>query len=133
MNEFIVWDKTEVGKKPRLVEFTSYVIKGNWIYLEYEDKKFCKEALRAHLDDVEICYDIGKTDIDGNKIYADSSIVEFDTRLNSRQKGFFTYSKMFLGYVIEDLSDNMRYARYDGSQINLKVIGNLQENPELLK
>ena len=134
MNEFIVFDKTEVGKKPRLVKFDAFSIKENWIYLELDGI----EVLHAHLDDVEICYFIRKTDIEGEKIYAESSIVEFDFGTitgNHKSKviGVFKYSTYSLRYNIHLYDKRERVFSYNSNLMqNLKVIGSLQEKPELL-
>ena len=123
MNEFIVWDN--VSK----LFFNNEEFKiHNGKCVELFDSEWFKNDYPEH---TKIFNYIGKTDTEGNKIYADCSIVEFDTEKHGKQRGFFTYSKMFLSYIIEDLYNDMGYLRYDGSQTNLKVIGTLQEGKHL--
>ena len=130
MNEFIVWDKTEIGKKPRLIEFDSFSIKENWIYLELNDI----QVLHAHIDDVEICYYIGKTDIEGEKIYADSSIVEFNFD-GQRRRAYLAYDDIQLMLDFVFLKDVFRcpYVEIHRRIYNVKIIGTLQQDKHLLE
>lgn len=86
--------------------------------------------------DIILFQDIGKTDDtpEQNKIYADSSIVEFDligTEKDKKLRGYFTFNNQELIFDIFTYEGNYNLLMYDIR--NLKVIGNLQENPELLK
>ena len=129
MNEFIVWYKP-----------TQTFIKQEWVYgLEFDEGSLFNIRVEQlddiDVDDCEIFYDIGKTDIDGNKIYADSSIVEFDIRLDheiSKKKGFVAFSLDEMAYGLTvDSGGFYEFTHYDIK--NLKIIGTLQENKELLK
>lgn len=92
---------------------------------------------------------IGKTDIDSNKIYADSSIVEFDVIQNchcnileiececvpNKRIGYFSYNENRLCYELlaKSFKDWKRIFIFDRDTIsNLKVIGNLQQHKHLL-
>lgn len=85
---------------------------------------------------------IGKTDINGKKIYPDCSIVEFEIILRRSVlpiKGYFYFDKTSLKYkikVLEDLGDDGRtyglgtipYSTYRTEIENLKIIDTIQEN-----
>lgn len=83
---------------------------------------------------------IGKTDIEGNKIYAESSIVNVDVNIgifNAELNGYFKYYKSQLGYnfhkVPFDKTSPYNIIAYnDDSFRRLRIVGTLQENPELL-
>ena len=70
-----------------------------------------------------------------NKIYADCSIVEFDIELSHKEeklKGIVTFSYDDMCYGIKsNLGNFYEFTHYEIS--NLKVIGTIQENQELLK
>jgi|LGVF01.2.fsa_nt_gb hypothetical protein len=146
MNEFIVYDSV----KKEFVDDVSYLIdkQGDLFFADFET------TTGSGLDGV--CFVmgasetkkafsyIGKKDIDGNKIYADCSIVElritFDVgNTYETMMGYFRYNELALCYeFIEPLGDNFsrrkwNYSRYDYKIADLKTIGTLQENPELLK
>ena len=76
-------------------------------------------------------------DIEDNKIYADSSIVEFDfleeLHKTIKLRGFFTWNDIELRYEIDmHASYNPFVCLYynDVRMSNFKVVGTLQENPE---
>ena len=118
MNEFIVWDKF------------------NEVFYKRENFK----TLKLFFSMIFSCIDgdngltyhnyIEKTDIEGNKIYADSSVVKIAYGLRSTRRvitGYFTYNKnsfkydfIFLNGVAFEL--NLIIAS------NFKIIDNLQEN-----
>ena len=125
MNEFIVYDGDELIGYEYLLEDGRrvFVLKNEGIErLGTITEPYDRPLLRYPY--------IGKTDIEGNKIYADSSIVEFSTNDLGWQKGYFSYNENGLNYQFNSkdgalLTDWMEIK-------NLKIIGTLQENKELL-
>ena len=89
----------------------------------------------------KLFWGIGKKDINDKNIFADSSIVEFNFKKNKYDllmfpmKGYFVYSTEELRYAIIPLSDeDFSYYFFDHlSMTNLKIIGTIQENGDLLK
>jgi len=140
MNEFKVWMK----------DYNKFMHKemalfGDGSVVVFKEGHFsCILELGEH--NLEVVKYIGKTDIEGNKIYADSSIVEFDFKgfgetESAKYKGFIKYNKERFRYDIEVFShgdkDGDNYIFDLGKCIhrieNIKIIGTLQENPELLE
>ena len=120
MNEFIVWDKEE---KEFIREFASEV------YEPLND-------LLAN-DSYDFLLYIGKTDINNKKIYADSSIVEFefvDEKLQNSHHvfGYFYFNKTELKYWLKILKcDTLKYGHigFVNSRFNhIKIIDTIQEN-----
>lgn len=74
----------------------------------------------------DICKFIGINDIDGKKIYADSSIFEFETEIGKR-KGYFTFCEKTLRYHIFDLALKA-FVGYSLLYKNFKIIDTIQEN-----
>lgn len=80
-------------------------------------------------------------DKDGAEIYAGSSIFEFDYAgdpCTVKLKGYFSFNEEYLMYVIkfetEPVYKNIfEYCGKAHKITNLKVVGTLQENPELLE
>lgn len=130
MNEFIVWDIQEkkfLSKDERkrfAIDFD-----GNVIPLTNEHN----ELYSGH-GLLEVFKSIGKTDIEGNKIFAESSIVEFHFGTIDSNKiiGVFEYSNFHLCYFIHLINDKRNRAfKFDVTLMkNLKIIGTLQENKE---
>jgi len=123
VNEFIVWDGI------KFFSFDEVLRKFNITILEADDMD----------EEYSIHPYIGKTDdtLEKNKIYADCSIVEFIIK-GTREKGigYFTYNKEKLRYEVMYLDEeSLEFNKsFEFSRIlNLKVIGTLQENKELLK
>jgi len=128
----------------------------NDVFYKREDSKtqreFLDKILSAEEGENGITYhDLIKTDDtdEHNKIYADSSIFEFDCA-DEKAIGYFIYDEYSLSYVIvsnlskekiDSLSlchnvsfnkeNNIIYQAY--KQGSFEVIGTLQEKPELLK
>jgi len=145
MNEFIVWDKENyIGNDDRFYTPSDLSLDG--LYLQIIDDG--KLILTDMVDDgeysvpkqiqIETFSYTGKTDIDGNKIYADSSIVEFDFETEEKIVGYFTYNKEWLRFdFVAPLERCCVKPKADMAYIpsyfkNLKIIGTLQENKELL-
>ena len=77
---------------------------------------------------------VGNTDVTSqkNKIYADCSIVEFDFQSPSMKKSIKRIGTF--NYDVNDLCFKLNGITYNILTIsNLKVIGTILENPELLK
>ncbi|MFA5669904.1 MAG: YopX family protein [Candidatus Cloacimonas sp.] len=125
MNEFIVWCK---NKNEWEADECVLTRDGKLI-----DIKYMKEL---NLENHTIYRYIGKTDIEGNKIYADCSIVEFeyyDMDVDSgwvKAKSVITFDDEDLMYLIAIDGELCNFKQHD--IVNLRVIGTLQENPELL-
>lgn len=128
MNEFIVWDK---DIKIWIDESYPIFINGSgFLCIQRNDKQMVLE------NDCEVFKPIGITDINNKKIYADCSIVEFDyiKSDNSIKKlwGYFSYNKKRLCYQFI-ISARERYDYTSIDIRNPKIIGTLQQNPELIK
>jgi len=123
MNEFIVWDE---AKKE---------------FLNREQAIVCNGEIFDHIVALEMgienknakaLWSIGKIDIEGNKIYADCSIVEFTVAdYKTKDIGYFTYDSDYASYLVKNsrgitLKYSKKFIR------NLKVIGTLQEDKHLL-
>jgi len=126
MNKFIVWDEDEEK------------------FIPFKDVEFSKDAgddfLIVHKDigggirsgRIFDTFDyIGKKDINDKKIYADSSIVEFEW--DGKYLGYFSFDKEELRYKIEILEHpkKMMFRTFDFDQYsitNLKIIDTIQEN-----
>jgi len=131
MNEFIVWDNN--------YEKFSHKVCG--ILSDGSIAVFKEGHLSGifYEDEYTIHYDIGKTDIEGKKIFAGSSIVEFEHMIFGewvKRVGYFTYDDKFLSYeIVTKTGLILLYAMVlNESEIkNLKIIGTLQEDKHLLK
>lgn len=125
MNEFIVWDN-DTNKFVDDIDTVRYSWSSNF-----------REIIEAVENHHSIFPYIGKKDINGKKIYTDSSIVKFDkifagggNRI-AQLKGCFFYSKEDLRYRIR--TEHSGIIDYDYKMIkNLKVIGTLQQDKHLL-
>lgn len=124
MSEFIVWDDG------CFINEDDFAICSNGELITWS----CYGDLESTSGKKYFIY-VGIKDIDGKKIYADCSVVEFDHELIDaydtfviKRKGYFTMNYNFLAYEI----DGITYALNEHKISNLKVIGTLQENPELL-
>ena len=131
MNEFIVWDKKKrewIHSPERPINILGEtVIMGE--ILRRENDSFLRIE---DLDEVQVCLSIGKTDTEGNKIYADCSIVEFVWK-NQNTKAVIKWDDIQLTYDVEFKSGfRARYADVYQEMFGLKVIGTLQEDKHLL-
>ena len=130
MNEFIVWDKH------RNIFTDKYVnIRPDGTLWKLTRNKLvnCKDSR------YEVFNYIGKKDINNKKIYADSSIVEFEIYIVNTDytedveytlNGVFTYNYDELRYEIVILNDDKFIClNYDTEvQRNFKIIDTIQEN-----
>ena len=130
MNEFIVWSVS--GQRFLKINEFSISMESKIILLR-EGKIF--DVVKSGQE--YILYNgIGKIDIEGNKIYADSSIVVFtflDNKLREHEViGYFYFNDTDLGYWIEmiDQADvKYNHTRFYANRVkDLKIIDTLQEN-----
>lgn len=143
MNEFIVWDEENkcFVNMNMLYDIDFYSKQVNYFYLEeiaeseFEENSVCTSNF-------SICNYIGKTDIEGNKIFADSSIVEMDIYDEDGEHlhiGYFRYNDSLLLYEFIEKADSFgvkniwRMEKLQTYSVNLKIIGTLQQDKELLK
>jgi len=131
MNEFIVWDK----KYLKFLEDDFVLFNG----MIYRDTRDFENDINSN--DLEILRHIGKTDINNKKIFADSSIVEFNflpfgETETVTYKGFVKYNQDRFRFEIEVIShcdkDGDNYIFDLGKCIdritNIKIIDTIQEN-----
>ena len=144
MNEFIVYQSFDDGKTLEVAGYEKLDENGNYTYARVGRDVYQLGMITDNQGNARFYrfpY-IGKTDIEGNKIYADSSIVElnfkprFDIETTEYVIGFFTFCTKELRYVIKVLNkhlfDTLYYDEY--TILNLKIIDTLQENKlELLE
>jgi len=131
MNEFIVWDeKNNVFLDTHKFALSMY---GHIMLLNQGKIIDVVVDKRRHL----ICRYIEKTDIEDKEIYADSSIVEFSHTAWEAKRliGSFEYNPDELRYEINIYNDDKAIClNYNYETMSkFKIIGTLQENPELLK
>jgi len=132
MNEFIVWDN----------KFEKFIYPCNEVLMTIKDGllKGIKGG-DGFVEEWEAFQCIGKTDIEGNKIYADCSIVNTNIVTNETRielNGYFKYDNVNLRYNFHKMPfDNTSAYNIivfkDDRFSRIKIIGTLQENPELLK
>tara|TARA_R110000868_G_scaffold93996_1_gene259803 strand:- start:174 stop:557 length:384 start_codon:yes stop_codon:yes gene_type:complete len=100
------------------------------------DVSTAKELVNQIYDEIddEKLY-IGLKDVEDNKIYADSSIVEFEY-IKSKHKGYFTWNNKTLSYDIMVIDWNFKILKNYSAPIgyshlkmkNFKIIDTIQEN-----
>lgn len=136
MNDFIVWDsKNKKFPDVASVEFGVTFYKNlTAIWRKpYKDEAVNWISQRMQSKYTTIHNYIGKTDINGKKIYADCSIVEFDCKIwgttIEKPKGYFEFNKDTLRYVICAFSNSgIRRIAFDNEYVkNLKIIDTIQE------
>ena len=129
MNEFIVWDE----------DLECFRVEDDFL-LDTEDRVCNSNGELLDEETYKPFKSIGKTDIEGKKIYAESSIVEFEIDLSHKievKRGFISYDYECLCYRIQVKNNNINhgfdyyeFSHYDIE--NLKIIGTLQQDKELL-
>jgi len=133
MNEFIVWDSVE-NRELKVNEFA--VSKDGNIVLLKEGKIY---DVRVSEGRYSLYNYIGKTDVEGNKIYVDSSIVEFvlsGSRKNFKATGYFYFFNGDLSYEFKCLAIDGKKLEVPRTDINwrdaygktIKIIDTIQEN-----
>lgn len=122
MNEFIVWDDIE----------KDFVTNIDLDDLELYNKGYSITFILGFSAHLQAFTYIGKTDDtpSQNKIYADSSIVQFEYK-GEIHNGYFVWCEKHLGYKIELFTGLTR--RLISEIKNLKVIGTLQQVNHLLE
>lgn len=138
MNEFIVWDEDNQ-------QFSTFdeLMSDEWCVSELDENGqiFFKYSNCAEDDweheyvemNTKLFYGIGKTDINGKKIYADSSIVEFDYETMGKKYnmiGYFKYNNKKLSYDIISLNKllDIELFTYPCEAWKFKIIDTVQEN-----
>ena len=124
MNEFIVWDE----------EDKCFI--DNFVFDEYLP---LNELLKG--DEIFKLFPyIGKKDINGKKIYADSSIVEFmltrESQIGSMSNEFKTKKRGFISFNVEKSSCEIKtlgdfkdiYNFIENEICDLKIIDTIQQN-----
>ena len=158
MNEFIVFWSFDNGKTLEHVGYEKLDNDGNYVFkrINTDTKELRKDWHLGMITDNQgnakfyRFSHIGKTDDtpDKNKIYDDCSIVEFTLSLgvkNFSVVGYFQKNELTLSYQIKVIkqayigddnynigADVLQYITYMNEISNLKVIGTIQENKELL-
>lgn len=124
MNEFIVWDE----ENGQFVDETECIFKDGTLYkndFHYIDQVSC---------DFSMFWSIGKTDIEGKKIYAESSIFEFVKTKEYKLvqlKGFFKYDDFDMAYKI--FTSDGEILKMSINIRDIRIVGTLQEYKHLLK
>lgn len=129
MNDFIVWD-VDNNKFLDNELFENQIFrdtKGNVCWFSYKGIN--------KVDNYKAFDYIEKNDIEGNKIYANSSIVGFELDWTSRnisreQKGYFSYNPDYACYDWVDLTNNriVRLGVHFNHLKNIKIIDTIQQN-----
>jgi len=136
MNEFIVW--SEVHKKFFDVDSVHFDEKiPNQIDFK-EDGKTTFEAFALQygyikIEGCKLFSYIGKTDINNKNIYANSSVVECFINNEYWRKCKIIFSVNRMAYVLKDINSNDVFTFYSNTIEFLKIVGTLQENPELME
>jgi len=125
MNEFIVWDKRKNCFNDELLLDKD----GHCFGLSGIDN----DIVYLRLEDYTIHRYIGIEDINNNKIYADSSIIEFE-HLKKQIKGYFWFDKYELRYkIVIDISlsfggiTKLTTVEYNQDIKNIKIIDTIQQ------
>ena len=126
MNEFIVWDE----EAEIFIDEAKCILANGTLFRN--EKDFANEIS----DDLSMFFSIGLKDINNQKIYADSSIIEFDY-MNDLYKGYFYFDKKELMYFIKILESSFVHFNKDSGSCfaytnlkicDFKIIDTMQEN-----
>lgn len=148
MNEFIVWDKkSKKFRVPREILFdTSSKFDKDFPIQRVQmwGQPFADDGeqnpniiVQRKSNEVTFHRHIGKTDINGNKIYADSSIV----KVHDKRSRFYnnickiTYNKSVCSYMLKTLDFEDEYQEHLKSDYRnnyYEIIGTLQKDKHLL-
>ena len=128
VSEFILWDR--IFKR-----FTSEFPNNYCLDLDGKVKEFGNSYIKKEKDTAfDVLSYIGKTDVNGDRIYADCSIVE-TTILDESGAiilfGFFMYNKKELRYELNiELNGKEPVCLHFDSErmVNVKVVDTIQEN-----
>ena len=130
MKEYIAWYSNGTDKFNK--EFTLDDLISQ---LHYDE--ICDSPLLKDYKVIEICQSVGLEDISNNKIYDDSSIVEFELIINPvcrtvvlNRKGVFKYDKDLCAYIIECIDEDriLIFSTSFKHIKNIKIIDTIQEN-----
>ena len=132
MNDFIVWDKCRKGWIDESYPF--FINSSGFLCIQRNDKQMVIE------NDCEIFKPIGLKDTEGNKIYADCSIVEFSVcslepfskKKQIKRIGKVRYCNSTCAYeiVVVNMS-RIEYYDFSGMAFeisDIKIIDTIQEN-----
>lgn len=123
MNEFIVWSE----KDKHFLDYCTVM------QTAFNNDGFSLLYRVFNEDNFQVFGDIGKTDINNKKIYADCSVVEFevvDENGTYMVSGYFKYDKHFLLYMyISTHGEEYTFEDIVCRQFkNMKIIDTIQEN-----
>lgn len=131
MNEFIVWDNLE----EEFIDEEYIARYSGGILFKADIDNEVIDLLLDEKDDKNryIPFDyIGKTDINGEKIYADSSIVKFEYIPCDKEhivKAYFTWDDEYLKYIIDPLEGYDSTIEYESFKfLNIEIVDTIQEN-----
>jgi len=125
MDEFIVWDN---NNKVFIDNRDFYISQNGELFTEYGRGNL------VNINTFKYFRNIGLKDINGKRIYADSSIVEFDYKylsgLVEKCIGCFIYDKEDLLYTIKLIGTPSKNCidYLKSSMKNFKIIDTIQEN-----
>lgn len=129
--KFRAWLK----KENRMVEVEEINFEHQFIqYKQYKDDEIGYDDKYVDFDDIELMQYIDKKDAN-NTIICDGDIVIYAIRSVSgycEATGIVKYNKETCAYEVEDIED-IDCTEILGYCEDLKVIGNIYENPELLE
>lgn len=141
MNEFIVYWSFDNGKTLEHIGYEKLDNNGNYVFkrINTDTKELRKDWHLGMITDNQgnakfyRFPHIGKTDIEGDKIYADSSIVEWIHQKNT-YRGYFSFNKTYLRYevCVFDGGDIQAVDYFYLGHNRFKIIGTLQEDKHLL-
>lgn len=117
--KFRAWDKS--NKKMLYMNLCDK----NWYYTEFNDENGCNCAQRIQQNDkynLEIMQYIGLKDKNGKNIYENDIVKQtyFDMQGEKQEK-------------IHEIIYENNYFTFPAVHINIEIIGNIYENPELLE
>jgi len=122
----------------REIEFRAYIneaflqgmVEVKEIDLKYKIVKFengNKDELRT-FDQIKLMQYTGLKDKNGKKIF-DGDILEFDFDDIGKQRAFVYWNEKYCAFLLNVISNNFEFAKISDG----KFIGNIYDNPELLK
>jgi hypothetical protein len=115
MNEFIVWDVKEVE-----------LIENEGLCIDENGKVRSSNGVLLDEDSYKPFFYIGLTDIDGKKIYADCSIVEFDDEVKS--KAYVRMRNYAYEFYFFESGGYTKICDFNLEKTRFKIIDTIQEN-----
>ncbi len=98
----------------------------NGLFKEDVNTEF--SACGRWVDPITVCKYIGRTDKNNEKIWENDIVVNDDGKIGQVQ-----WFEEHLAFMIWCVTDNKVYFAYDNDFSKIEVIGNIFDNPELLK